>query len=67
MIAILQFLCTAVLTYVGWRCYAKLCVVARDTESKEELTDAIEKFAALAGEKKGKVVAFRAKPKDDEA
>jgi len=67
MIAILQFLCTAVLTYVGWRCYAKLCVVARDTESKEELTDAIEKFAALAGEKKGKVVAFSAKPKDDEA
>ena len=51
--------------YLLWACLGQLKIISRDTSSREELAETIEKFAALAGEKKGKVVAFRAKKKDD--
>ena len=51
--------------YLLWACLGQLKIISRDTSSREELAETIEKFAALAGEKKGKVVAFRAKEKDD--
>jgi hypothetical protein len=66
MIAILTIIFSAASTLLLWLCLGKLKVIARDTSSREELADTIEKFAALAGDRKGKVVAFRAKPKDDD-
>ena len=66
MLNILQFLLLVGLTYIGFMCYKKLVIIARETETKEELRDAIDKFAALAGEKKTKVVAFRAKNKEED-
>lgn len=51
--------------YLLWACLGQFKIISRDTSSREELAETIEKFAALAGEKKGKVVAFRAKKKDD--
>ena len=66
MIALLTVVFSAASTLLLWLCLGKLKVIARDTSSREELADTIEKFAALAGDRKGKVVAFRAKPKDDD-
>ena len=66
MIALLTAVFSAASTLTLWLCLGKLKVIARDTSSREELADTIEKFAALAGDRKGKVVAFRAKPKDDD-
>jgi hypothetical protein len=66
MIAILTIVFSASSTLLLWLGFKKLSVIARDTSSREELADTIEKFAALAGDRKGKVVAFRAKPKDDD-
>ena len=65
MQTIIDILFSAASTLILWLCLGKLKVIARDTSSREELADTIEKFAALAGDRKGKVVAFRAKPKDD--
>ena len=65
--ALLQWvfwICELTLLYFIW---GRLKVIARDTESREDLRDSIEKFAALAGGAKEKVVAFRAKKKDDDA
>ena len=48
-----------------WLCLGQLKIISRDVSSREELAETIEKFAALAGEKKTKVVAFRAKKTDE--
>jgi hypothetical protein len=64
MIQILQWFFWAAELFLLWQIWSTLKVIARDTQSREELADTIEKFAALAGEKK--IVAFRAKKKDHE-
>lgn len=63
---ILQWFFWAAEIFFLWQIWSTLKIIARDTQSREELSDTIEKFAALAGEKKDKIVAFRAKKKDDE-
>jgi hypothetical protein len=65
--ALLQWvfwICELSLLYLIW---GRLRVIARETEATEDLRYSIEKFAALAGGAKEKVVAFRAKKKDDDA
>ena len=63
MIQILQWFFWAVELFLLWQIWSTLKIIARDTQSREELADTIEKFAALAGEKKDRIVAFRAKKK----
>jgi hypothetical protein len=50
-----------------WLCLKKLDIISRDTSAREELSDTIEKFAALALDHKKKVVSFKAKvvPRDE--
>ena len=50
-----------------WLCLKELKTISSDTRKREELADALEKFAALysSGTKK-KVVSFKAKADDEE-
>ena len=52
---------SAASTIILFLCLKKLDVISRDTTAREELADTIDKFAALAADRKSKVVAFRAK------
>jgi acetolactate synthase small subunit len=42
-----------------------LRVISRETTAREELADTIDKFAALAADRKKKVVSFQVKDDDD--
>ena len=66
MISILSLILNAATVYFLWKGYGKLDIISRDVTSREELVETIEKFAALAGDHKKKVVAFRAKKSDDD-
>ena len=61
MTEILLIVFSAANTLLLWLCLKKLDIISRDTSAREELNDTIEKFAALAGEHKKKVVAFKVK------
>jgi hypothetical protein len=66
MSAIISIIFSAASTLLIWLCLKKLDIISRDTRSRDELADAIDKFAALAGAAKSKVVAFRVKEKNDD-
>ena len=57
---------SAAITLLLWLCLKKLDIISRDTTSRDELAASIDKFAALAGAAKTKVVAFRVKKNDDD-
>jgi hypothetical protein len=51
-----------------WLVLKQLRLIASDTQKKEDLNDALDKFGALVmgeREKKKKIVAFKAKDDDD--
>lgn len=58
---ILTIIFSAASTVLLWLCLKKLDIISRDTSAREELVETIEKFAALAGDRKEKIVSFRAK------
>jgi hypothetical protein len=64
MIAFAGIIFSAASTLLLWLCLKKLDIISRDTRSRDELAESIDKFAALAGAAKSKVVAFRVKEKD---
>ena len=54
--------------FILWLVLGQLKLIASDTQKKEDLNDALEKFAALYvadKEKKKKVVAFRVKDEEE--
>ena len=54
--------------FILWLVLGQLKLIASDTQKKEDLIDALEKFAALYvadKEKKKKVVAFRVKDEEE--
>lgn len=68
MLTILQFIVGAASLYLLFRMWRELITIASDTRKKEELSDALDKFAALyiiAKKGKEKVVTFKAKDDDD--
>jgi len=62
---ILDIVLLGAIAFLQFLCLKKLDIISRDTTSREELEDAIEKFAALAADRKKKVVAFSAKKDED--
>jgi len=66
MNTIFSLIFSAASTILLWLCFKKLDVISRDTAAREELADTIDKFAALAADRKTKVVAFRVKKADDD-
>lgn len=52
---------SAASTILIWLCLKKLAIISRDTTAREDLSDTIDRFAALAAERKSKVVAFKVK------
>ena len=54
--------------FILWLVLGQLKLIASDTQKKEDLNDALEKFAALYvadKEKKKKVVAFKVKDEEE--
>lgn len=66
MSIIISIIFSAASTLLLWLCLKKLDIISRDTRSRDELADSIDKFAALAGAAKSKVVAFRVKEKNED-
>lgn len=66
MVNIISIIFQAITAIILWLCLKKLDIISRDTTSRDELAASIDKFAALAGGAKKKVVAFRVKADDDE-
>lgn len=67
MLQIAQFIVSLVCLYLLFRAWGELKVISSDTRKKEELNDALDKFAELYIAKKGKekVAAFKTAAKDD--
>jgi hypothetical protein len=68
MINIAQFIVLLVCAYLLFRVWGELRVISSDTRKKEELNDALDKFAALYIAKKGKekVISFKTKETTDD-